>query len=200
MKIKKRREKKIVKKLICLWNVFINEMFYLWNVLFMKCPLYIFFALSVCLFVFFLYPIDVKTTEPIWPNFFVGPRVTQGKVHGWSNFHKFASNKVCFLKTLKIQETFFYKIRKIFFVFVLQCIQRENLFTVRVSTGIPGYGLSTEMIRKFFPFPLWKRFRKTGIPERFFFRKTEISGTLFRNYGSLRNSGTFRKFPEQLVP
>ena len=37
----------------------------------------------------------------------------------------------------------------------------------RVSTGIPGYGLRTEMIRKFFPFPLWKRFRKTGIPERF---------------------------------
>ena len=28
-----------------------------------------------------------------------------------------------------------------------------------------------------------------------FFRKTEISGTLFRNYGSLRNSGTSRKFP-----
>jgi len=40
---------------------------------------------------------------------------------------------------------------------------------IRVSTGIPGYGLRTEMIRKFFPFPLWKRFRKTGIPERFFF-------------------------------
>ena len=38
----------------------------------------------------------------------------------------------------------------------------------RVSTGIPGYGLRTEMIRKFFPFPLWKRFRKIGIPERFF--------------------------------
>ena len=50
----------------------------------------------------------------------------------------------------------------------------------RVSTGIPGYGWHTEMIRKFFPFPLWKRFRKTGIPERFFSRKTEISLT-FRN-------------------
>ena len=49
---------------------------------------------------------------------------------------------------------------------------------IRVSTGIPGYGLRTEMIRKFFPFPLWKRFRKTGIlerfPEQFFFR---VSGT-----------------------
>ena len=68
----------------------------------------------------------------------------------------------------------------------------------RVSTGIPGYGLRTEMIRKFFPFPLWKRFRKTGVPERFFFRKTEISGTLFRTYGSLRNSGTFRNIVPEI--
>ena len=73
---------------------------------------------------------------------------------------------------------------------------------IRVSTGIPGYGLRTEMIRKFFPFPLWKRFRKTGIPERFperfFFRKTEISGTLFRNYGLLWNSGTFRNIVPEI--
>ena len=41
------------------------------------------------------------------------------------------------------------------------------LCLARVSTGILGYGLRTEMIRKFFPFPLWKRFRKSGIPERF---------------------------------
>jgi len=62
----------------------------------------------------------------------------------------------------------------------------------RVSTGIPGYSLRKEMNRKFFPFPLRKRFRKSGIPERFpervFFRKPEISGTLFWNYGTLRNS------------
>ena len=74
---------------------------------------------------------------------------------------------------------------------------------IRVSTGIPGYGLRTEMIRKFFQFPLWKRFQKTGIPERFperfFFRKTEISGTLSRNYGSLRNSGiSFRKIVPEI--
>ena len=30
----------------------------------------------------------------------------------------------------------------------------ETKPTVRVSTGIPGYGLRTEMIWKFFPFPL----------------------------------------------
>ena len=62
----------------------------------------------------------------------------------------------------------------------------------RVSTGIPGYGLRTEMIRKFFPFPLWKRFWKTGIPERFperfFPRKTEISGITDR-YGIPEISG-----------
>ena len=84
---------------------------------------------------------------------------------------------------------------------ILVAILLDMLVAIRVSTGIPGYGLRTEMIRKFFPFPLWKRFRKTGIPERFperfFSRKTEISGTLFRNYGSLRNSGTFRKFSER---
>jgi len=39
--------------------------------------------------------------------------------------------------------------------------------SIRVSTGIPGYGLRTEMIWKFIPFPLWKRFQKTGIPEQF---------------------------------
>ena len=35
----------------------------------------------------------------------------------------------------------------------------------RVSTGIPGYGLCSEMIQNFFPFPLWKRLRKFGIPD-----------------------------------
>ena len=77
----------------------------------------------------------------------------------------------------------------------------------RVSTGIPGYGLRTELIRKFFPFPLWKRFRKTGIPERFFFVKRKFpercSGITDR-YGIPERSGisfwkfsvkSFRKFP-----
>ena len=39
------------------------------------------FGLSVCLSVC-LYPINVKTAEPIGPNFFVGSRVTPGKVYG----------------------------------------------------------------------------------------------------------------------
>ena len=73
----------------------------------------------------------------------------------------------------------------------------------RVSTGIPGYGLHTEMIQKFFPFPLWKRFRKSGIPEGFFsvnrkfpgrcsgiteryrivFRKIPVYGTIEKSSG-----------------
>jgi len=32
----------------------------------------------------------------------------------------------------------------------------------RVSTGIPSYGLRTEIVRNFFPFLLWKRFRNSG--------------------------------------
>ena len=76
----------------------------------------------------------------------------------------------------------------------------------RVSTGIPGYGLRMEMIRKFFSFPLWKRFRKSGIlerfPERFFFvnRKfPERCSGIPDRYGIPERSGIsgmLRKFPE----
>ena len=68
------------------------------------------FGLFVCLFVCLLvclYPINVKTAEPIGPNFFVGHHVTPGKVYGWSNYQKFASIKIRFLKILKINEIFF---------------------------------------------------------------------------------------------
>jgi len=39
------------------------------------------FGLSVC-----LYPINVKTAEPIGPKFFVGHHVTTGKVYEWQKF------------------------------------------------------------------------------------------------------------------
>ena len=45
---------------------------------------------------------------------------------------------------------------------ILYCIADKDV--IRVSTS---YGLRTEMIRKFYLFPLWKRFRTSGIPERF---------------------------------
>ncbi len=43
-------------------------------------------CLSVC-----LYPINVKTAEPIRPNFFVGHHVTTGKVYECSKFPIFVS-------------------------------------------------------------------------------------------------------------
>ena len=53
-----------------------------------------------------MYPIHVKTAEPIGPNIFVGTRVTPGKVYGWSNVQKFASIKIRFWKILKIHVIF----------------------------------------------------------------------------------------------
>ena len=64
-------------------------------------------------------------------------------------------------------------------------------FFIRVSTGISGYGLRTEMIRKFFPFPLWKRFRNS---KRFFYvnRKfPERCSGITERYGIV-----FRKIPD----
>ena len=72
-------------------------------------------CLSVCLFVC-LYPINVKTAEPIGPKFFVGHHVIPGKVYGWSNFQKFASIKIRFLKILNIHEIFFENPRNFLFL------------------------------------------------------------------------------------
>ena len=64
------------------------------------------------------------------------------------------------------------------------------------SLGFPPEFRVTVYVRKwsrnFFHFHYGKG---SGKPP-FFFRKTEISGTLFQNYGLLQNSGTFGKFPE----
>ena len=79
------------------------------------------FSLSWCLFVCFgvcLYQINVKTAEPIGPKFFVGHHVIPRKVYGWSNFQKFASIKIRFLKILKIHEFFFENLRIFFLLFV----------------------------------------------------------------------------------
>ena len=48
---------------------------------------------SVCLFVF-LYPINVKTAEPIGPKFCVGHHVTTGKVYESSKFQIVVSIKI----------------------------------------------------------------------------------------------------------
>jgi len=69
-------------------------------------------CLSVC-----LYPINVKTAEPIGPKFFVWHHVTTGKVYEWSKFQIFVSIKIrsslnfwTFWKSTK----FFVKIRGLF--------------------------------------------------------------------------------------
>ena len=62
-------------------------------------------CISIC-----LYPINVKTAEPIGPTFFVEPRVRRDP---------FMDDLIS-----KIHD-FFYKIREI--SFVLQCMQRENV-------------------------------------------------------------------------
>ena len=79
------------------------------------------FGLSVCLFVCLsvcLYPINVKTAEPIGPKFFVGHHVTTGKVYDeWSKFQIFVSIKIRsslnFWKFWKSTK-FFVKIRELF--------------------------------------------------------------------------------------
>ena len=64
--------------------------YYTW--LYPKIYNYIYFSfLSVCLFVS-LFPINVKTAEPIGPKFFVGPRLTPEKVYEWSELKKFSKH------------------------------------------------------------------------------------------------------------
>ena len=63
--------------------------------------------MSVC-----LYPINVKTAEPIRPKFCVGPRVAPGSVYGQSDFKyvilKYFYPKIFnFVKFLKMREKIF---------------------------------------------------------------------------------------------
>ena len=91
------------------------------------------FGLSWCLFVCLsvcLYPINVKTAEPIGPNFFVGHHVNTGKVYEWSKFQIFVSIKIRsssnfwkFWKSTKI----FVKIREFFLFCFTMCTQREHV-------------------------------------------------------------------------
>ena len=70
--------------------------------------------LSVCLFVC-LYPINVKTAEPIGSKFCVGPDVVLGKVYEWSKFKSLCLKVLYFYKFLKIltiREFFLWNPRK----------------------------------------------------------------------------------------
>ena len=70
----------------------------------------------------------------IGPKFFEGPRVTPGKVYGWSNFQKFAYIKILFLKILKIHD-FFLNSAKFFILFYN--LSEENMFTNKIEYGRP---------------------------------------------------------------
>ena len=60
--------------------------------------------------------------------------MTQGKIFGRSNFKNFASNKIGFLKILKIHE--FFLNQSNFFVFVLQYTHyKEKMFTIEKEDG-----------------------------------------------------------------
>ena len=78
--------------------------------------------MSVC-----LYPINVKTAEPIRPKFFVGPHMTPGLVYEWSKFQKFVSNKIRFSLNLKFREllfgVYFYNVYK------------KKMFTIEIGDG-----------------------------------------------------------------
>jgi len=90
--------------------------------------------LSVCLFVC-LYPINVKTAEPIGAKFFVGQIGTPGKVYEWSKFQIFVSIKIRsslnFLKFWK-STNFFVKIRELFLFYD---VHKENMFTINLEDG-----------------------------------------------------------------
>ena len=78
---------------------------------------------SVCLF-----PINVRTAEPIVPKFCVGPHLCpQGRLMIDRNFKISLLTKFNFHKIFKIHETFVWNLRT-FFVIVLQCTQRENVY------------------------------------------------------------------------
>ena len=67
---------------------------------------------------------------------------------------------------------------------------QEYLFTylIRVSTGISGYGLRAEIIRKFVPFLLWKRFRNS---ETIFFVNQKFPG-ISKGFGNFWNVPEYR--------
>ena len=87
-------------------------------------------CLSVC-----LYPINVKTAEPIGPKTFVGPHGAPGKVYEWSKFQIFVSIKIRsslnFWKFWKSTK-FIVKIRDVLFYDV----HKENMFTINLEDGL----------------------------------------------------------------
>ena len=93
-------------------------------------------CLSVCLGVC-LYPINVKTAEPIRPKFCVGPHVSPGKVYEWSKFQIFDSIKIRFLLNFwKFWKSTIFLLKSANFFFVLfYDVHKENMFTIEIEDG-----------------------------------------------------------------
>ena len=90
------------------------------------------FGLSVCLFVCLsvcLYPINVKTAEPIRSKFFVGHLGTPGKVYEKSKFQIFVSIKIrSFFKNFENPRNFLWKSANYFYF-----VHKENMFTINLG-------------------------------------------------------------------
>ena len=109
------------------WCIFLTQFHLVSNInnLYILC-------LIVCKFIYLsvrLYPINVKTAEPMAPKFFVGHLGTQGKVYEWTKFQILVSIKIRsplnFFKFWKSTK-FFWKSAN-YFCFVLRCTQREHV-------------------------------------------------------------------------
>ena len=89
------------------------------------------FCLGVCsLFVCLFVSNKHQNSRSIGPKFFVGLRVFPGKIYGWSNFQKFASNKFDFWKFWKSTK-FFFLAKFLFFSFYN--VHKKNLFTIEID-------------------------------------------------------------------
>ena len=97
--------------------------------------LFIYFAgLLVCLSVFFLYPINVKTAEPIRHKFSVGPHGTPWKVYEWSKFPKICLQQNSIFNTFS-KSTIFLLIRKLFWWFLFYNVYKEEMFKIEIEDG-----------------------------------------------------------------
>ena len=98
--------------------------------------LYILYTLLVCLFFLFvfLYPINVKTVQPIGPNLFLEPHVTPETVYGWSNFQKISSNKIRFLNIFKIPKSI--KSAKFLFCFCYAMYTKRKCSQLKSKMGV----------------------------------------------------------------
>ena len=84
-------------------------------------------CLSVCLSVC-LYPINVKTAEPIEPKFFVGHHVTTGKVYEWSKI-----SNICLHKNSIFISIYKFGLSACLFVCLFVSNKRQNGWTDRAK-------------------------------------------------------------------